>query len=376
MAAPASFTLALLGDVMIGRLVSDVLDRCRRRPAAFPWGTTLPHLLSADARIANLETTLTTHPRRWLRTPKVFHFKSDPENVAVLVAARIDAVCLANNHALDYEVEGLKETLRVLDAAGVAHAGAGRDLSAARATAVFSASTHSCDGGSGSVCVALVAATDNEEGWRAGRGPRDEDSYGTNFLALDDPAGIAWTRQAVAAARTDLGAQLVVFSYHVGANYVLRPPAELRSFARAVLDAGADVFHGHSAHVAQGVELYRRKAIVYSCGDFIDDYAVDSAWRNDWGHLFKLHFAPLASGPAEASPRGAAAAQAASLELTALELIPVLLTVAQTNVVPPTHPEHAAMARRMVALSAELGTSLTMERDGCLWARLQADATH
>ncbi|MBI3143661.1 MAG: CapA family protein, partial [Pseudogulbenkiania sp.] len=115
-------TLALAGDVMLGRLVSDVVQTV---PAARPWGDLLSIMTGADTRLVNLECALTKHLKPWTRTDKVFHFRADPRVVEVLRAARIDAVSLANNHVLDYNEAGLVDTLQHLDRAGTAHAGAG-----------------------------------------------------------------------------------------------------------------------------------------------------------------------------------------------------------------------------------------------------------
>jgi poly-gamma-glutamate synthesis protein (capsule biosynthesis protein) len=52
------------------------------------------------------------------------------------------------------------------------------------------------------------------------------------------------------------------------------------------MDAGADIFHGHSAHLFQGVEIYKGKVILFDTGDLIDDYYVDPALRNDQQMLF------------------------------------------------------------------------------------------
>ena len=40
-------------------------------------------------------------------------------------------------------------------------------------------------------------------------------------------------------------------------------------FARAVIDAGADVFVGHGPHVLRGIEIYKGKPIFYSLSNFI-----------------------------------------------------------------------------------------------------------
>src|ERR687898_655706 len=107
-------TVALVGDVMLGRKVNDAL---RTLCPEQPWGDVLPQLVSADLRIVNLECALTEHERPWTRTPKVFHFRADPSAVEVLRAARVDACALANNHTLDFEEKGLLDTLAHLDTA-------------------------------------------------------------------------------------------------------------------------------------------------------------------------------------------------------------------------------------------------------------------
>jgi len=62
----------------------------------------------------------------------------------------------------------------------------------------------------------------------------------------------------------------------------------MRALAHQIIDLGADLYWGHSNHTPQGIELYKGKAILYSTGDFIDDYAVDSTERNDLSFLFIL----------------------------------------------------------------------------------------
>ena len=96
-------TLALIGDVMLGRGVDAALKSMRPQDM---WGDVLPHLLQADLRIANLECALTRHAQPWTRSCKLFHFRADPGAVRFLQAARIDACSLANNHILDFEEHG------------------------------------------------------------------------------------------------------------------------------------------------------------------------------------------------------------------------------------------------------------------------------
>lgn len=313
-------TLVLAGDVMLGRGVDAALRHVRPEE---PWGDLLPLFHEADLRIVNLECALTRHTQPWRRTPKVFHFRADPSAVAVLEAARVDAVSLANNHTLDFEEAGLLETVAVLDRAGIRHAGAGPDVAAARRPAIVETREGA---------VALLAVTDNEPPFAAGPG-----RPGTSYFPVSLDPDVLGEIGAMLAAGRDAGARTVVFSNHWGPNMVERPAPLFEAFARAVIDRGADVYYGHSAHLTQGIEIYGGKPILYDTGDFIDDYAVDPVLRNDRSCLFRL---VLEAG-----------------RVVRVEIVPVSLSYAQVSIA--RGAEREAILARMVRLSAELGTALT-----------------
>ena len=314
-------TLALTGDVMLGRGVNETLPDVRPEE---PWGDVLPLLDSADLRIINLECAITEHKRPWSRTPKVFHFRADPLAIEVLRAAGVDACSLANNHTLDFDERGLLDSLAHLEAAGIRYAGAGRNLEEAARSALLKKG------------VALVAFTDNEPPFAAG-----PNKPGTNYLPVSvEPGVLRRVEEAIEAAR-EAGANTVVFSNHWGPNMVERPREIFRRFARAVVDRGADVYYGHSAHVFQGVEIYRGKPILYDTGDFIDDYAVDPKLRNDRSFLFLVG---VEGG-----------------DLRRLELFPVALPYARVELARGS--EREAILERMVELSAEMGTTFDRRED-------------
>jgi poly-gamma-glutamate capsule biosynthesis protein CapA/YwtB (metallophosphatase superfamily) len=326
------FTLALTGDVMIGRGVAEAVDRRLLRPEEL-WGDVVPLLDAADLRIINLECPLTNHEQQWTRTPKRPHFRAPPSAIETLRAAKIDACSLANNHTMDFEERGLLDTLEHLDAAGIRHAGAGRDREEAAAPVVLDVPaerrTHR---------VALLAFTDIEPPFAAGT-----ERPGTNYLPVSlEPEVLGRVEGAVSAVR-ELGADTVVFSNHWGPNWVLRPKRIFHRFARAVIDRGVDVYYGHSAHVFQGVELYRGKPILYDTGDFIDDYAIHPELRNDWSFLFRV------------SVEGGSFAR--------LELSPVKLRYARVGLA--TGEERKEILDRMEVLSAEMGTAFA-RREGSL----------
>jgi hypothetical protein len=74
----------------------------------------------------------------------------------------------------------------------------------------------------------------------------------------------------------------VLVSPHWGPNMAEAPVAHVQRTAAALVEAGATLVAGHSAHVFQGVA----GRVLYDLGDFLDDYAVDPALRNDLGLLF------------------------------------------------------------------------------------------
>lgn len=312
--------LVLLGDVMLGRLVN---DRLRQAPAAFPWGDTLPVLAQADARFANLECVLADggEPQRG----KVFHFRSDLKNVATLTAAGINAVSLANNHVLDYGVDAFRETLPALDRSGILHAGAGPDRDAARRPAITNL---------GNTAVAFIAFTDNEPDWEAG--PRRPGVY---YVPVD--AGDSRVRELLALVRrTRATVGLLVVSAHWGGNWGAEVPSAHRDLGRSLVDAGADVVFGHSAHIFRGVEIYRGRPLVYSAGDFVDDYAVDPGERNDESFIFVVETA--ADVPAR------------------VRLFPTIIAGFQARL---AGKSSLRIAERMQRLSAQLGTQSRWDED-------------
>lgn len=254
-------TIGFGGDLMIGRLVNEQLNHA---PPSYVWGNLLPILQSTDFNIANLETALTYSKKI---VPKVFNFKADPEKVSVLAQGHIHAVNIANNHILDFSEEGLLETLRTLKCANILCVGAGRNLEQAKAPCIVEKK---------GIKIGILGCTDNEPSWRA-----SVFNPGTHFLEIGDLESI---RESIVSLRHHV--DLLILSIHWGPNMRQRPYPHFRSFAHDLIDLGVDILHGHSAHVFQGVEVYKKKLILYDTGELIDDYAVDPVLRNDCSFFF------------------------------------------------------------------------------------------
>lgn len=257
-----------MGDVMIGRGVDAILAT---RGYSYVWGNTLPLLRSTDLNIANLETTLTTSEKEVF---KVFTFKASPDRIKCLNDANITAVNLANNHILDYDEEGLMETIAVLDAAGIQHTGAGKNDVAANAPAIINRNE---------ISLAVLGCTDNEPGWKA-----SNKKCGTHYVDVSNKND----RRSILQAIEQLKQQNnhVIVSIHWGPNLKEYPDEAFVSFAQEMIDHGASLIHGHSAHNFQGIEVFRNKLILYDTGDFVDDYVVHAVVRNDHSFFFMVTF--------------------------------------------------------------------------------------
>ncbi|MFW6388129.1 MAG: CapA family protein, partial [bacterium] len=80
-----------------------------------------------------------------------------------------------------------------------------------------------------------------------------------------------------------------VCSIHWGGNWGYRIPGAHRRLARAMIDSGASIVHGHSSHHVKGFEIYRGRLILYGCGDFVSDYEGipgKEAYRPDLSLMF------------------------------------------------------------------------------------------
>jgi poly-gamma-glutamate synthesis protein (capsule biosynthesis protein) len=243
--------IGLAGDTMLGRRVS---ERLREVPArALVAAEVVEAAREADVFVLNLECCISERGRRWPEPRKPFFFRAPPQAVDLLVELGVNCVTLANNHALDYSEEALLDTFEHLAAAGIAWVGAGPDLARAREPAVL-------DG------LAIVAFADHPEPYAA--------SPERPGIALDGP----WVEDAVRATPADA----VLVTPHWGPNMTAEPIARVRARAAQLVDAGATLVAGHSAHVFHGVD----GAVLYDLGDFLDDYAVHPRLRNDLGLLW------------------------------------------------------------------------------------------
>ncbi len=275
--------LLLGGDVMLGRLVDAWFGAGDRSP----FDAVLPVFASADLVCVNLECAITPGSTWYTGPRKAFYFRARPWAARALEAAHVRFACLANNHALDAGEPGLLDTLALLEAHGVAWAGAGATLEEASRPALLE-----CQGQR----LAFLAYCNHQEDFAA-----TPTRPGIRYLDLDQPrtATAVITADIVA---TKAHADHVIVALHWQPNYAPVVAQRYQDLAHACLRAGASVVWGHSPHHFQGVELVEGGAVLYSTGDLIDDYAIDPVFRNDRQLIFTLVLEPGGVTRIEALP--------------------------------------------------------------------------
>lgn len=321
-----SLTLALAGDTMLGRKVAEKLRTVRGDPTQALFAPeVIERTRDADLFVLNLECCISDRGRRWPDPRKPFFFRAPPSAVEVLTGLGVDAVTLANNHALDYGEEALVDTVLLLDDAGIAHVGAGEDRAAARAPTVL----ESKDG----FRLGVVGWSDHPRDFAAG-----PSAAGIAYADLAQHALPHWIRQAIGA----LDADLVLVSPHWGPNMTTEPVARVSTAASELAGTAAGLVAGHSAHAFHGVARRGDLAVIFDLGDFVDDYAVDAEARNDLGLLWLV----------DVDERGPVRVRA----------LPLALDYCYTRLAGPE--EHAIVRRLFERRCARVGTQALVDRGG------------
>lgn len=318
-------TLTAVGDCLLRRRISEVQD---------PGFLELVEILrGSHVAWGNCEVVL-TDPREVFRAPKVNdpHMWCEPWGADELRFLGLRLLGTANNHTMDFGVKGLGSTLANLDRMGIVHAGAGLDLVGAARPAFL-------DTGAGRAALVNCASSfldyyaagppDRVHKGRPGLNPihfdyvvqverplfeslRRAQAKIHDLLGWDEYADILKKMEAARPAGTGLffetvvqaGEEVDLFSRprpadvsrvlkaielsrpkarvviasihsHEARHRLEEPDPFLPPFARACIDAGADVFLAAGPHVPRGIEIYRGKPIFYSLGNFFAHFDLE-----------------------------------------------------------------------------------------------------
>ena len=247
----------------------------------------IPTLQQADFNFLNLEGPFAGGTDDTIKTdiPHKNWRYSNPDQVAAITAAPIDAVGVANN--VTYPWQALMKSLRVLDSVGMKYAGGGKNLEAAHRPVIVEKKGLKVGFMQYAATVFPYnhAATENQPGiaqikvHTAYQPPPNLDKPG------QPPVVITWldenSKQRMVRDIQSLNKQvdIVIVSFHWGVSGTTQPVSYQTNIARAVIDAGADVVFGHGPHRYQKIEVYKDKPIFYSLGQAAFDDRRSDRWR-------------------------------------------------------------------------------------------------
>lgn len=188
----------------------------------FPFRNVREYFENDDFTMINLEVVFADEG-----TPinKTFTFRGPRDYINILSGSSVEAVTLANNHSIDFGDDGYASTMDVLDEAEIAFAG--QDETVIYVT-------------EGGLKIGVYAAVDI-------------------------------TTQRITKGITKLkneGADVIIAALHWGEEGKYRPNGSQQTYAKAAIDAGADIVYGHHPHVLQKIEKYNGGIIYYSLGNF------------------------------------------------------------------------------------------------------------
>jgi poly-gamma-glutamate synthesis protein (capsule biosynthesis protein) len=280
--SPDTLTIVVAGDTGLNGDRAQVFAyRSVRHGDMFGWEDTTQSvgpLINGDLNFANLETVVTDRndlpPQQ-----KLFVFRTHPNAVRHLLHAGFNVFSAANNHAMDYGVDGARETVRNLNSmlsdGLLAYAGIGLNRDAAAAPHRFELKGKRIAFSAIGIATQGVA-DDHTPGQLAYQYERD----------FDDVVG------RLAATPADYH----ILSVHHGSEFEVRTSSEDRHRMRdlALRDSGIDLVIGHHQHVVAGIEMVDGKLVFYGLGNFLhlgtQDMSTFDICR-DYGLVARVHLA-------------------------------------------------------------------------------------
>ncbi len=236
-----TITVFLVGDIMLNRGVEYMVEKKGEGDFKFPFLKIAENLQKADILFGNLEGTISD---KGFKVGSKYSFRANPKAIEGLKYAGFDVLSLANNHALDFTREALKDTFQRLKEAGIDYIGTGSPV-----IKEINSSTGS------PLRIAFLAYT----------------NLGSPFWGIGwaDWDNLEEIKKEIK--ETKEKADILIVSLHAGKEYSSEPNQFQIDFSKAAIEAGADLVVGHHPHVIQRNEKYKNGYIFYSLGNFVFD---------------------------------------------------------------------------------------------------------
>jgi poly-gamma-glutamate synthesis protein (capsule biosynthesis protein) len=195
-----------------------------------------------------------------------YHLRQHPSIVWMLKDTGINIVNLANNHTMDYGVEGLEKTINTLDENNILYFGAGKNIEkASKPLIVEKQGVSFAFLGGNRIPPSSFYASQN----KPGSNPIDKDTLTQQVENLEDKV------------------DFTIVSLHWGLEGKTYTTNLQEKLAHKLIDSGADIILGHHPHVLQKTEWYNDKLIIYSMGNFLFNTSIPE-WHYSTIYVIKV----------------------------------------------------------------------------------------
>lgn len=231
------------GDINLGRNVG---QKILKGDTTFPFNKIDLFLDSADIIFANLESPISEQNGETVSPKSNIVFTAPPLAARTLKQAGLTILSTANNHALDYGVDGAIETINYLQQQNILHIGTSLTSDSLFKPVIIEKNK---------IKFAIFAVTEfvnfNPKQWWKVVAPIDTLRLKEELSRVRDKVDV------------------IILSCHGGTEYGQQPSESIRQFALWCATNGVDLFLGHHPHVTYGVEKINRSILILSLGNFI-----------------------------------------------------------------------------------------------------------
>lgn len=239
-----------VGDIMLDRGVESKINKEGKGDFKFPFLKITDYLKKADILFGNLESIISNKGRK---VGSINSFRADPKAIEGLVYAGFDVLSVANNHTFDYSGDGMKDSFQRLKEAGIDYIGGGFNEKEAFSLEIKEIKNTK---------IGFLAYSNlGPKSWKA-----TKEIIGISWI---DEKDLQELKKDTEDAKKEV--DILIVSFHWGDEYSSSPNSFQVSFAKALIDAGANLIIGHHPHVIQPVEKYKDGWIAYSLGNFVFD---------------------------------------------------------------------------------------------------------
>jgi poly-gamma-glutamate capsule biosynthesis protein CapA/YwtB (metallophosphatase superfamily) len=251
-----SYDILVCGDFYVGPHAEGRLDAVvANKEYALLFGELYEDLKGSNLSLVNLEGPIVSSGNPSPKTGPVISMK--PLVIEALLDANINLVTLANNHIMDFGIEGFKETLTRLNESNLNFVGAGLSKTARRKPFITEIKSKK---------IAIINVCEHE--WIS---DINSESGANGVDLIENFYQIQALRSTI---------DFIIVIYHGGNEYHPLPRPDMKKIFRFFVDAGASAVIGHHTHTFSGYERYHDCPIFYSLGNFIFDSNKKSKGEN------------------------------------------------------------------------------------------------